>query len=190
MCIRDRRYHAWFITKEYNGKSKDILSDVYKRQAGKTFQSVPKELQRNSFVWVIKQLKNSDWLHNTGLTDQFGLRVALPPIVCYYTATELLGTYKNVVLSAHVSQDPYTLKAYFDDLYKMCIRDRVVAVCHERHSEETFHSTLVSWSCRGCHRVIECIFLSDEMCIRDRMAHAKIVGLLFLFYMVSVFSLS
>lgn len=36
-----------------------------------------------------------------------------------------------------------------------------MAVCHERHSEETFHSTLVSWSCRGCHRVIECIFLSD-----------------------------
>ena len=93
------------------------LTEVKPGTAGKTFQSVPKELQRNSFVWVIKQLKNSDWLHNTGLTDQFGLRVALPPIVCYYTATELLGTYKNVVLSAHVSQDPYTLKAYFDDLY-------------------------------------------------------------------------
>ena len=93
------------------------LTEVKPGTAGKTFQSVPKEVQRNSFVWVIKQLKNSDWLHNTGLTDQFGLRVALPPIVCYYTATELLGTYKNVVLSAHVSQDPYTLKAYFDDLY-------------------------------------------------------------------------
>ena len=37
----------------------------------------------------------------------------------------------------------------------------VVAVCHERHSEETFHSTLVSWCCCDCHRVIECIFLSD-----------------------------
>ena len=93
------------------------LTEVKPGTAGKTYQSVPKDLQRKSFLWVIKQLKNSDWLNNPSLTDQFGLRVALPPIVCYYTATELLGTYKNVVLSAHVSQNPYTLKAYFDDLY-------------------------------------------------------------------------
>ena len=93
------------------------LSEVKAGTPGKTFRSVPKDVQRKSFLWVLNQLKNSDWLHDETLTDQFGLRVALPPIVRYYTGTELLGCYKNVMLSAHVSKDPYTMKDYFDDMY-------------------------------------------------------------------------
>ena len=93
------------------------LSEVKAGTPGKTFQSVPKDIQRKSFLWVLKQLKNSDWLHNESLVDQFGLRVALPPIVRYYTGTELLGCYTKVMLSAHVSKDPYTMKDYFDDMY-------------------------------------------------------------------------
>ncbi|MFO3725732.1 MULTISPECIES: zinc-dependent metalloprotease [Butyricimonas] len=93
------------------------LSEVKAGTPGKTYQSVPREVQRKSFLWVLNQLKNSDWLHNETLTDQFSLRVALPPIVRYYTGTELLGCYKNVMLSAHVSKNPYTMKDYFDDMY-------------------------------------------------------------------------
>lgn len=94
------------------------LTEVKPGTAGIPARAVPRQVQRNSFLWVLKQLKDCDWLEHPALTQQFSLRVALPPIARYYAATDLLQTYKNVMLSAHIADDPYTLTAYFDDLYR------------------------------------------------------------------------
>jgi hypothetical protein len=79
--------------------------------------AVPKKVQRESLLWCIRQLKESDWLVNEELNNRMGLRVALTPVAQYYAGLELMTSYTNVPLSAHVSDDPYTMREYCDDMY-------------------------------------------------------------------------
>ena len=66
---------------------------------------------------MIRELKTQNWLADKELTDKFALGVSLAPTVRYAAAKNIAELYKNVVLSAHVSRDPYTVREFFDDLY-------------------------------------------------------------------------
>lgn len=93
------------------------LTEVKDGTPGKRFVAVPREVQKNSLKWVIRELKTQNWLTDKELTDKFALGVSLAPTVRYAAAKNVAELYKNVVLSAHVSRDPYTVKEFFDDLY-------------------------------------------------------------------------
>lgn len=93
------------------------LTEVKDGTPGKRFVSVPREVQKNSLKWVIRELKTQNWLADKELTDKFALGVSLSPTVRYAAAKNIAELYKNVVLSAHVSRDPYTVREFFDDLY-------------------------------------------------------------------------
>ena len=93
------------------------LTEVKDGTPGKRFVSVSREVQKNSLKWVIRELKTQNWLADKELTDKFALGVSLAPTVRYAAAKNVAELYKNVVLSAHVSRDPYTVKEFFDDLY-------------------------------------------------------------------------
>lgn len=93
------------------------LTEVKAGTPGKRFVSVSREVQKNSLKWVIRELKTQNWLADKELTDKFALGVSLAPTVRYAAAKNVAELYKNVVLSAHVSRDPYTVKEFFDDLY-------------------------------------------------------------------------
>ena len=66
---------------------------------------------------MIRELKTQNWLADKELTDKFALGISLAPTVRYAAAKNIAELYKNVVLSAHVSRDPYTVREFFDDLY-------------------------------------------------------------------------
>lgn len=93
------------------------LTEVKDGTPGRSVAAVPKKVQRESLVWCVRQLKDCDWLENGNLNNRMGLRVSLTPIAQYYTALDLMGSYANVPLSAHVSDDPYTMQEFCDDMY-------------------------------------------------------------------------
>ncbi len=93
------------------------LTRVKEGTRGEKYQAVPKAVQKASLAWIIRQIRQSDWLNNRELCKKLNLQVSAAPIVQDVISGELLKSYKGVILSAHVSQDPYTLKEYFNDLY-------------------------------------------------------------------------
>lgn len=93
------------------------LTDVKEGTPGDRYRSVPKEVQKASLQWALKQFRDCDWLYNKPLSKKLALRINEADAVKAVLAQSLLSSYQRVLLSAHVSDDPYTLKAYFDDLY-------------------------------------------------------------------------
>ena len=93
------------------------LTDVKEGTPGDRYRSVPKEVQKASLQWALKQFRDCDWLYNKPLSKKLALRINEADAVRAVLAQSLLSSYQRVILSAHVSDDPYTLKAYFDDLY-------------------------------------------------------------------------
>lgn len=94
------------------------LTEVKDGTPGNRYLSVPREIQKNSLKWIIRELKTQNWLSDKKITDKLALGISLAPTVRYEAAQELAGLYKNVLLSAHVSRDPYTVKEFFNDLYE------------------------------------------------------------------------
>ena len=94
------------------------LTEVKDGTLGNRYLSVPREIQKNSLKWVIRELKTQNWLSDKEITSKLALGVSLASTVRYVAAKDLAGLYKNVILSAHVSRDPYTVKEFFNDLYE------------------------------------------------------------------------
>ncbi|MEY8594235.1 zinc-dependent metalloprotease [Butyricimonas hominis] len=93
------------------------LTDVKDGTSGKRVEPVSREKQQASLKWVLKQLNDCDWLDNKEVTEKFGLDVATSARLQNMAVMALFNASRNVVLSSHISKNPYTLQAYFDDLY-------------------------------------------------------------------------
>lgn len=93
------------------------LTEVKDGTPGKRFESVPKKTQRAALKWVLNQIKNCDWIDNKEVMNKIGLGVALSTQIQSLASEMLWNSRNNVLLSAHVSKDPYTIREYFDDLY-------------------------------------------------------------------------
>ena len=93
------------------------LNRVKEGTPGEKFQPVPKSVQKASLAWIIKQIRNSDWLNDKALNKKLDLRVSSAAVVQNVITAELLKSYTGVILSAHVAQQPYTVKEYFNDLF-------------------------------------------------------------------------
>ena len=94
------------------------LTDVNSNTAGgPQAVSVPKELQRASLKWVLGQIKDSAWLEQPALTEKLPLHVDLSFILRFNFCRAFFTYYKNVILSSHIADDPYTPQEYMDDLY-------------------------------------------------------------------------
>ena len=93
------------------------LTEVKDGTSGERWQSVPREIQQKSLLWVIKQLRNSDWLDQHELTRRLPLALSKSIVLKGIIGKKLLELNNGVLLSSHVSTQPYTLKEYYNDLY-------------------------------------------------------------------------
>ena len=93
------------------------LTEVKDGTPGERWQSVPREIQQKSLLWVIKQIRNSDWLDQHELTRRLPLALSKSIILKGIIGKKLLELNNGVLLSSHVSMQPYALKDYYDDLY-------------------------------------------------------------------------
>ena len=67
---------------------------------------------------MIKQIRNSDWLDQHELTRRLPLALSKSIILKGIIGKKLLELNNGVLLSSHVSMQPYALKDYYDDLYR------------------------------------------------------------------------
>lgn len=94
------------------------LANVKDGTPGQAYQAVPREQQARAVAWVLRQLRESDWLDNRELIDKFGL--GLPN--SWRVRNAILTTFFNrigfVTLSSHVASDPYTMQECMEDVYR------------------------------------------------------------------------
>lgn len=93
------------------------LTAVKDGTPGATFQPVSRDVQKASMRWVIKQLRDCDWLDNKELLSKFDLNYGVKTIVMSTMAKQLLALGGRVTLSSYLSDKPYSTREYFDDLY-------------------------------------------------------------------------
>lgn len=97
------------------------LTQVKDGTPGDPVESVDSRRQKESLKWVIDELKNCGWIDALELTEKFDLQISASSEMGGMIASYLFSTLPaNVILSSHVAgeKDPYTLREYFDDLYK------------------------------------------------------------------------
>ena len=96
------------------------LTDVNSNTAGGPQAiAIPKEEQRASLRWVLEQMKHSEWLEQPSLTGKMPLHVDYSFILRFNFCRAFFNSYKNVILSSHIAQNPYTPQEYMDDLYRI-----------------------------------------------------------------------
>lgn len=93
------------------------LAEVKEGTPGKPYEAVPKERQKASLVWILKQYRTMDWLNDTDLKKHLPLHVDGSSILRARIAADLQGLAGNVILSSHVASSPYTISEFMNDLY-------------------------------------------------------------------------
>ena len=93
------------------------LTEVKDGTQGDRHVSVPKEIQKKSLSWVLNEYRNADWLNNQELRKNLPLSVDPTTLLRSRIASDLKKLIKNVLISAHISSNPYSLKEFMNDLY-------------------------------------------------------------------------
>lgn len=94
------------------------LTEIKEGTPEQRWRAVPAQRQHEALMWVVKQLRNSDWLDCPDVTRNFPLSVRKSIMLRSNVGRRLFSLNNNVLLSSHISDDPYTQKAYFEDLYQ------------------------------------------------------------------------
>ena len=82
-------------------------------------KSVPRQIQQESVEWLAKHLRQSDWLNNQQLLSTLPLAQPSAATMLAKIASDLVKRSSKIVLSSSLSDDPYTLSDYMNDLYKL-----------------------------------------------------------------------
>ena len=83
----------------------------------KRYVPVDRNIQQTSLRWVIKQMRNSEWLSEKPLYSKvFSTKNYL--FTQSLLARQLFSLAPRIMLISHLSEDPYTMKNYYDDLYE------------------------------------------------------------------------
>ena len=95
------------------------LTQVKDGTAGEAVVSVPHAKQKEALAWVIKELRNSDWINLPELINQTGLAVYPFAKIVAGISKAIVAKGGHVILSSHVSKEknPYTIGEFYDDLY-------------------------------------------------------------------------
>ena len=94
------------------------MTEVKEGTPGKRFEALPKTLQKRSITWVLNQLRDCEWLDNQANAPQASLSLKMSSRVVSGMAETIFETLSNKVqVAAQLSDDPYTIQDYYDDLY-------------------------------------------------------------------------
>lgn len=95
------------------------LNEAKEGTKEKRYQAVPRERQKAAMQWVMKQLRNTDWLDNEEVCANFKLHMKKSALLNQAVASIMTDLYNNVALSAHLAgKNPYSTREFFDDYYK------------------------------------------------------------------------
>lgn len=92
------------------------LNDSYQGDSYPSYQSVPKEIQRRSFLWMMEAISNMQWMDNRELLDHCALTGSAADYSQKFFANLLLIQLNSLWLSESKSDDPYTQQQAVEDL--------------------------------------------------------------------------
>lgn len=110
---------------------------------GESYQPVDRKIQKESFAWVFKQLKNSEWLDDKNLRNKFPLAPSFATMFVKNMVKQIIGTYGRVALSSCLADVPYRMSEFYDDLYKLAF-DGTIKGKALTATERTLQRELVS----------------------------------------------
>lgn len=110
------QYFRYIVNVSYNVGG-IYLNDIKEGIPGERYVSVPKEVQKASLAWIMNEYKNADWLSKSPLIKKFPMNVDITTVLRSKLAGNMKGLMNNVLLSAHLASNPYTVKEFLDDLY-------------------------------------------------------------------------
>lgn len=105
-----------YITNVLHQVGGTYLTEVKEGTTGERYQPVSREVQKASMYWVINELRGSDWINDRELAKT-SFSPKYSSILKYATGKKLLSKAPYVTISSHLSENPYTIKEYHDDLY-------------------------------------------------------------------------
>lgn len=112
----NRQYYRYLRNVMYNIGG-IYLYDTKDNTTTKKFVSVDKERQQASLKWIINELKNSQWINNKKLISKLSFESHQNPFLMVDICKDFNSLNQNITLSAHLSNNPYTLADYYNDLY-------------------------------------------------------------------------
>lgn len=93
------------------------LNERFVGDPNPSFRVVPKETQKRNFLFLLKQLKNLEWIDDTEITGNLYVGAPKSQDVIDFFAGALVNT-KRVSLGTYWEPDTYTPKEYLEDLYR------------------------------------------------------------------------
>lgn len=94
------------------------LTDVKNSTKAKTFDPVSADRQRNAVRWILDHLRNDEWLDNREVYSKSSLNMPSSTKMKRAVLNELYKKTNRIALCTSMSDDPYTMKDFFDDLYE------------------------------------------------------------------------
>lgn len=93
------------------------LTDVKEGTPGERFRPVTRERQKAAVQWIVRQLKESEWLDNRELLGKFALGLPDSWRTRSNMISRLLSRKSYVALSAHLADYPYPMDEFMQDMY-------------------------------------------------------------------------
>ena len=94
------------------------LTSVKEGTSGRPYCSVPRDVQKASFAWVMNEFRTCDWLDRPELKEKFPIGVRGSQTLRNRIAKLLKDMYRGVLLSAYMAdEEPYTVTEFFEDYY-------------------------------------------------------------------------
>ena len=93
------------------------LTEVKEGTPGERFCPVARERQKCAVLWIMRQLRDSEWLDNRELWEKFSLGLPDSWRTRSNVISRLLARKSYVALSAHLSDDPYPMEEFMQDVY-------------------------------------------------------------------------
>lgn len=93
------------------------LNEVKVKDNMVPFQSVEREKQRESLLFIMNQIKDLDWLDNKELSKNLTIMGSAKELIQAVLARAIISAPAKVMLSSSISEDPYDFFECSQDLY-------------------------------------------------------------------------
>lgn len=84
------------------------INEKYEGDPNPAYQSVPKDIQRNSLLWIMQQIEDLSWMDNADLIKNCGLESNISNFAQKYFGNFIFVQLNAMSLSESKSDDPYT----------------------------------------------------------------------------------
>lgn len=125
------------------------INEKYEGDPNPTYQSVPKDIQRNSLLWIMQQIEDLSWLDNAELIKNCGLESNISNFAQKYFGNFIFVQLNAMSLSESKSEDPYTQLEAARDIMDFLMKESSSGKLPSENKlslQSLFTDILIQWS--------------------------------------------